>query len=154
MENKENSLSIEEILAYIGSRITCNFLIDFEILESKKQEIISCSGYETYKTLELLLSSQVPNQDLRTKEAPFKTYVLKNLLTGHYKIGKTSQSNVMTRINQIQVGAETKLILVIDEDIEKKLHTMFNDKLSKGEWFKLSEDDVNFIKNLSTKETL
>jgi hypothetical protein len=38
-----------------------------------------------------------------------------------------------------------KLLAIADTDIELNLHTMFKDKLVKGEWYNLSNEDINKI---------
>lgn len=64
-----------------------------------------------------------------------KTYILSNKATGLLKIGRTS--DVKTRISALECGAGTRLelLLVIEEDVESKLHKHFKSLRMQGEWF-------------------
>ena len=64
-----------------------------------------------------------------------KTYILSNKATGLLKIGRTS--DVKTRISALEcgAGARLELLLVIEEDVENKLHKHFNSLRMQGEWF-------------------
>lgn len=64
-----------------------------------------------------------------------KTYIIGNKATGLFKIGRTS--DVKTRISALECGAGAKLelLLVIEEDVENKLHKHFKSLRVQGEWF-------------------
>ena len=64
-----------------------------------------------------------------------KTYILSNKATGLLKIGRTS--DVKTRISALEcgAGARLELLLVIEEDVENKLHKHFKSLRMQGEWF-------------------
>lgn len=80
-----------------------------------------------YSPREILMS--------RKKEL-VKTYIAVNADSGLLKIGKSV--NPDTRMNHLSTGAATKpnLLLVIDGDIEKKLHKRFSKLRVFGEWFR------------------
>lgn len=82
-------------------------------------------------------------------------YVLKITDTANnvfYKIGLAK--NLEQRVNTLQTGNpfEIKIILsfyvesMIEE--EKKLHFMFSHKRLRGEWFNLTNDDLNIIASM------
>lgn len=75
-----------------------------------------------------------------------KTYILSNKATGLVKIGRTS--DVKTRISALECGAGAKLelLLVIQEDVESKLHKHFKSLRVQGEWF---ADDGRIAKFIS-----
>lgn len=66
-----------------------------------------------------------------------------------YKIGVTRSKDVSKRVKALQTGNGTKLVL---KDyfhtnkpfkMEMMLHNKYNSVREEGEWFNLSEDDVN-----------
>jgi hypothetical protein len=75
---------------------------------------------------------------------------------GYYKIGLTT--DVDRRISEIspKLPFEVELIHVIQADdmtkAESYLHERFSDKRVNGEWFRLSSDDVEWIKGLDSIE--
>jgi len=75
-----------------------------------------------------------------------KTYFLRDAITEYIKIGKSI--NVNRRLKEIKSANPTvELITVIDEDVELKLHHKFEHKRMGGEWFNLSENDIENVKN-------
>lgn len=70
--------------------------------------------------------------------------------TGHYKIGKSTDSQ--TRIGNLQTGSSTLLQLVHEiktddmHGVEGYWHNRFENKLQRGEWYKLTGEDVNAFK--------
>ncbi len=75
---------------------------------------------------------------------PMKTYLMKDFFRGVHKIGKSINPQVRERTLQSEVPT-IELIHVIDEDIEKHLHEKFSAKRIRGEWFNLSNNDLNYI---------
>lgn len=86
---------------------------------------------------------KINNQLINTK-----TYLLKNTLTGHYKIGKTSKLKIEDRVKQLAVGAKIEIVSFCNIDIEKKLHNKYSIKRVFGEWFNLSKEEVLEITEL------
>lgn len=65
---------------------------------------------------------------------------------GYIKIGKSR--DVSKREDSIRIGnADFKIIAFIDRDIENELHKKFSSKRVNGEWFDLSEKDIENIVN-------
>lgn len=73
------------------------------------------------------------------------TYIIKS--QGYYKIGKTK--DIATRLKVFNTHCfEFKLIKLIYADIETLLHTKFESKRVKLEWFKLSKSDFKKVDKL------
>lgn len=82
-------------------------------------------------------------QGLKPKDF-FQTYLAKSNENGLIKIGKSK--DVHTRM-QVLGTKKVQLIAYVDRDIEKHLHKLYSRVRVKGEWFKLSEQDVSEIIN-------
>jgi hypothetical protein len=63
------------------------------------------------------------------------TYIVQHPLTGHIKIGRTT--DVKGRIKALQTGAGAILstLAVIPDDVEQELHCRFSSMRRHGEWF-------------------
>lgn len=72
--------------------------------------------------------------------------------TGDFKIGKTK--SLVGRLKAMQTGSPYKLELVHSiatdnmSELEAELHFQFSAKRSEGEWFQLSQEDVDYLKGL------
>jgi hypothetical protein len=76
----------------------------------------------------------------------YKTYLMLDILRGFYKIGKSR--NPQIRENTLQAEVPTiELLHVIQDDIESYLHKKFDLQRVRGEWFSLSQADINYIKS-------
>lgn len=70
----------------------------------------------------------------------------------YYKIGKTK--NIKSRLWTIQADTPYEINLIYNKEfpdyhtIEKELHKKFKHIHHKGEWFKLTNEDINYIKSL------
>lgn len=76
-------------------------------------------------------------------------YIIKNN-SNLYKIGCTCNLNERTkRLNYMNGGISIILIFKFDDYkyYENKFHKLFKDKRQLGEWFNLSDNDLDFIKN-------
>ena len=83
---------------------------------------------------------------LRKRRNPSKTYLMCDKGSGLYKIGKAV--DVCDRF--ISLKSMCPLIVLIancDKNIETLLHKKFSDKRKSGEWFCLSDLDVQYIKD-------
>jgi len=79
----------------------------------------------------------------------YSTYIIKDA-SGLFKIGKSK--NIERRIKALQTSNPTiELVLTIEGDIELNLHEKYAALRVKGEWFKLSELQINEIKQLYNK---
>lgn len=76
-------------------------------------------------------------------------YVVKE---GHlYKIGMTH--DIKTRMTQYKTSTgEHRIVYLIETDdfesLEKELHEIFKERRTRGEWFKLTGDDLKKIKQM------
>lgn len=72
--------------------------------------------------------------------------------TGHYKIGHTSNPDKRIKTFESKLPFEIEFIhLICTEDrfaLEKELHRKFAQQRVRGEWFKLTSADVDYIKSL------
>lgn len=95
----------------------------------------------------------------KSAKRPGYVYLLHDKRDDKYKIGRTN--NLTKRISALKTGNPNPLVLIayaICNDVvstEKKFHYRFAAKrLPKGEWFKLSEDDINHIKESFRKQQI
>lgn len=73
-----------------------------------------------------------------------KCYIIKDVNTGFYKIGKSK--NPKNREKTLQAEKPTiKIIKIFRDDIESKLHRIYNSQRIRGEWFNLSKIQVKYI---------
>lgn len=91
----------------------------------------------------LIMSHSQLNEN--TPICEFKTYLMHDSQRGYYKIGKSRNPKVRETTLQAELPT-IDLIHVIDSDIELYLHQKFDAKRVRGEWFRLSQDDINYIK--------
>jgi hypothetical protein len=80
-------------------------------------------------------------------------YLLKSE-TGHYKIGRTIDPKSRSKTFGIQLPFAVEFLAVIPADdmisLESELHRRFDEKRLSGEWFNLSDDDIEYIKGLAS----
>lgn len=74
---------------------------------------------------------------------------------GYYKIGYVRRAETVTkRISTLQTGSPHDLTLfcVFETDeglaLEERLHSQFEAKRVRGEWFELGEDDIDYLLSL------
>jgi hypothetical protein len=97
----------------------------------------------TAKTMQLTTMLQSASYN-RTQQPKPKCYIMIDGATKYVKIGKSI--NPENRERTLQSEKPTiKMIHVFNNDIEKILHQKYNDKRLRGEWFDLTEDEVNHI---------
>jgi Cdc6-like AAA superfamily ATPase len=78
------------------------------------------------------------------KKSYIKTYIMIDEINGFYKIGKSN--NPLYRESTLQSEKPSvKLLHVFDKDIEYVLHQMFSIKRIRGEWFSLTQEDLDII---------
>jgi uncharacterized protein YdaU (DUF1376 family) len=100
---------------------------------------------------------------LKSDEDNVKIYLIKDNDTKYIKIGSSVNplrrfAEMKNQINPaITVGNRDYELLwiskILKRDIEKYIHKLYSKKRVSGEWFKLSEDDILFIKNEYGEET-
>ena len=75
------------------------------------------------------------------------TYIIKDLSSGLYKIGRTTNFN--QRFRNLSTGnINLKQILLIEGDEEKFLHKLYQKKHIKLEWYNLNQNDINDLNEL------
>jgi hypothetical protein len=78
--------------------------------------------------------------------------------SGKYKIGSTRGKSVAKRLKQLQTGSSSELYVkdAVETDhpfkLEKMLHNHFKSSNLIGEWFELSEYDVDGFKDLCSEK--
>lgn len=80
----------------------------------------------------------------KRKANDYKTYVMKDSLTGLYKIGKSINPKFREKTLQSEKPS-IKMIKVFDSNIEKQLHKLFDNSRVRGEWFSLNKIQLKFI---------
>ncbi len=81
-------------------------------------------------------------------------YLFRHLTTPYVKIGMTSTEDVSNRFSSFNTyspfGGEILAVFKVSDPhkIEKRLHSYFDDKRMNGEFFNLSSEDIDYIKNL------
>ena len=94
--------------------------------------------------LDYMICKTESESRLQTEERNIKTYILKDELSGLYKIGKTSDLD--KRLKSLRCGNPfISLYATIGRDCESELHKLFDSKRFEREWFNLSDDDIEFI---------
>lgn len=73
-----------------------------------------------------------------------KTYLMMDSNTGLVKIGRSVNPKARERTLQSEKPT-ISMIKVCEKLVEKELHKKYAKKRVRGEWFKLSEDDIEYI---------
>lgn len=74
-------------------------------------------------------------------------YFIKNIITNNIKIGRTND-DIETRLSCLQTGNDCELVVIktiecYSRIIEKELHTKFAEYHVRGEWYKITEEQIN-----------
>jgi hypothetical protein len=77
-------------------------------------------------------------------ERKFKTYLMVDERNGYIKIGKSLDPDKRERTLQSE-QPKIKLIYVLDSNMESLLHKRFKTKRVRGEWFDLTEAEVERV---------
>lgn len=75
-----------------------------------------------------------------------KTYLIKDNRTGATKIGKSNNPYKREKTLQSEV-LSLELLYICDDNIESLLHKKYKDKRIRGEWFNLTDKDIEYIVN-------
>ncbi|WP_142830868.1 GIY-YIG nuclease family protein [Planococcus soli] len=85
-----------------------------------------------------------------TGKAPGYVYFVQEYMTGSFKIGKTKHIDRRMNVFNVKLPFENKLIFLIKtadhHQTEIAFHQHFSDKCLEGEWFKLTREDLAWIK--------
>lgn len=129
--NHEEAMRIIESLRGFYERITPD---EFEILN------MSCEDPRQPKA---------PTPKPKPAKIPGFVYVIKND-AGLYKIGKTINPKDRIKIFSVKLPFDIEYTMVIRtkdySSLETKLHKRFAHKRKRGEWFTLSEDDIERLR--------
>jgi hypothetical protein len=91
------------------------------------------------------------------KLRPGQIYLIRSD-NGFYKIGRSANAVARFKNLTVQLPYKLELLLVIETDdtvrLEKELHERFHHCRSRGEWFALSDEDVEWIKSYSATSEL
>lgn len=89
------------------------------------------------------------NRILRETVNTSQIYLMLNKKTGNIKIGRSKKPKYREKTLQAE-EPEIQLIAawIAPKDIENKLHRKFYEKRIRGEWFKLSFNDLRYIKEV------
>lgn len=120
-------------------------LILCDALDCDFNELYRIVDKEEYENLMEVLKKQ---QEYLTKGF---VYFVQHIDFGFTKIGKTSDLKI--RIGQLKLEfGNIKLIHAIETDnaieLEKKFHALYADKRSEREWFNLTKEDIEKIKEM------
>ena len=81
---------------------------------------------------------------IRERNLQIKTYIIKDNTNNTYKIGRSK--NPLKREKTLQSEKPNlKLIKIFENNIEKELHELYKDCRLRGEWFKLSKVQIEYI---------
>lgn len=80
---------------------------------------------------------------------PTRIYVMLDWHTGYHKIGRSKSPFDRERTLQSEKPTiELLFYFEATEDVETKLHNIFDNKRVRGEWFNLTDEDIQYIKQL------
>lgn len=127
------------------SSIISDEMIEKAILNKKKYLSDSLNKNEEHKL-------KYPNL-FKSIKSRSNIYLIKNNRNGYIKIGKSSNPKKREKTLQSE-EPELELIFTLNASLltETELHIKFNSKRVRGEWFNLTDEDVNYIKSLNTNE--
>lgn len=95
------------------------------------------------ESLKEKLTIKTPTKQVQVKSKS-KTYIMKDINTNLYKIGKSI--NPKHRERTLQCEKPTiKMIKIFQLDIEKQLHEIYSKHRVRGEWFQLNEIQLRYI---------
>ena len=164
-KNKENAydyLSFPEVGGYNVSVQIDKYIIknlDFEIDFAKKNNITYSNEKEIRLSCNKLIKKQTSIEPIlkqKTKQIKIKkhilkinknkTYLMKDNHNKLYKIGYSKTPKFRERTLQSEKPS-IKMVKVWDYDIEKKLHNLYDEFRVRGEWFRLSKIQIQYICN-------
>jgi len=140
-----------DVMFYIGNNLFCldgggDDALDYKELEGEYIEIVIDSVIINKKISNafnaIKESIAEDNKKYEQLQEVKKTYVMLDNKNGCYKIGVSN--NPTYRESTLQSEKPyISLIMTKEDNIEKELHNKFNNKRIRGEWFSLSQEDLN-----------
>ena len=122
-----------------------NFLLSVEFI--KLLDLLNDNDLVYLNTRYLILNTIDPTYKKYTCTfEKTKTYLMKDSNTGLTKIGKTVDPKHRERTLQSEKPT-ISLFAVCEDNIETKLHKIYKDKRTRGEWFNLTKEEVDNIIN-------
>lgn len=91
--------------------------------------------------------------DKSCKVDDIKTYIMIDHNTGYYKIGKSKKPRFREKTLQSEKPT-IEMLFVINKNIEKELHRRYSDKRVRGEWFRLEDKDVEYLRKKYSEKYL
>ena len=135
-----------------------DFLDEIELLKTIIKEYMPFASeydvreFEAAKIVKVELDSEEwMIRKLAEKKAgkPTFIYLMHNERNGYYKIGRANNVEYRERTLQGEDPQITTIHTISSTTaLEKELHHFFSEKRIRGEWFNLSQEDVDFIKSL------
>lgn len=119
----------------------------FEEAEEAEQDENPFDSPDAEKALQAIKQKQSGN---KKKSKPIRIaniYLMKNNHDGAYKIGMTRGDPKFREETLQSQEASVELVFYFEgpESLERELHKKYSEKRIRGEWFRLSEDDVEDI---------
>lgn len=155
----DGTIVLQEGVAVEGKTRSYNKVLtrlEWEKLKSSVDKFYACLSDAEIEEVNLQMMEEVKNGEYGgPKPAPQSGYVYLLHHNGLHKIGVSS--NVLKRLNQIspKMPYEVSLVHCIKTPdmfaLESALHEKYADKRANGEWFELSESDVEYIKSIGGK---
>lgn len=133
--------------------ILCEIWETIEEFENSTHTKISAPKYGISFTQDKILTTNIPNTTNTTNNSEScHTYLMKDDANGYYKIGMSK--NPTYRERTLQSDKPTITLICSKEfssrteasELEKYLHKKYANKRERGEWFRLSEQDIINIK--------
>lgn len=138
IEELNNLLDNDEVGIYSKSNRSISYtlatFISFRLQRSKG----------VYKTRPLPHHTTMSTKKEKLNNKEQKTYLIYNVNTNMYKIGRSNDPSRREATLQSE-EPQLKLISTCEENIEKFLHKKYKSKRVRGEWFILTQQDVDEI---------
>lgn len=128
---------IQKLLYYLSTNIGASLIDGLKLLPLFIRDIMAIPP--KYRIISLLSIIDYIDK----KERTYNTYIGTDS-SGMYKIGRTS--NLIDREKSIKTGNHSyRTVILIKGDFENEIHKLFSEKNIRGEWFALSNIDLNYI---------
>lgn len=112
-------------------------------------EISKCIAMST--PIDFSVNSSVTDKACKVDD--IKTYIMIDHNTGYYKIGKSKKPRFREKTLQSEKPT-IEMLFVINKNIEKELHRRYSDKRVRGEWFRLEDKDVEYLRKKYSEKYL
>ena len=129
---KEDKKLFDRFINSLIDEYWCRKLYD-NTTQSEEQRKID---YEEYFENQL--------KKIRERNSQIKTYIIKDNTNNTYKIGRSKDPLKREKTLQSE-KPNLKLIKIFENNIEKELHELYKDCRLRGEWFKLSKVQLQYI---------